>query len=194
MCQERERHHGRSPQCRFARPRGCAGLRADGAMDWPVWSAGHALHVHARRFPAQRDGAHVHTYEHFSCSAMDKAHLKPTVRCPRSPCPMVSRRVASNEGVQSRCWCSQRIIQGRKVTGAGLPVAIFGAREGHAAGFLSDQDMTREISRASRPPGRAPCLSQAVSVRRMATSVRTTRRRRPVMCDPCSRHFRDPSG
>ena len=80
------------------------------------------------------------------------------------------------------------------MTGAGLPVAIFGAREGHAAGFLSDQDMTREISRASRPPGRAPCLSQAVSVRRMATSVRTTRRRRPVMCDPCSRHFRDPSG
>ena len=58
------------------------------------------------------------------------------------------------------------------MTGAGLPVAIFGAREGHAAGFLSDQDMTREIIMASRPPGPAPCLSPAVSVRRMAASVR----------------------
>jgi len=62
---------------------------------------------------------------------------------------------------------------GRKATGAGLPVAVFGAGEGHAAGFLSDQDMTREIIMASRPPpGRAPCLSPDVSVRRMAASVR----------------------
>lgn len=80
MC--RERQFGRSRPGRMARPRRCAGLRADGAMDWSVRKAGHGLPVHARGFVAQWDGAHVHTHEHLSCGAMDEVNLEPTNRCP----------------------------------------------------------------------------------------------------------------
>lgn len=81
MCR-RERQYGRSRRGRIAQPRRCAGLRADGAMDWFVRSAGDALHVHVRCLVAQRDGSDVHTYEHLSCGAMDEANRKPMDRCP----------------------------------------------------------------------------------------------------------------